>query len=573
MGVPHFFKYLVESYPNIVFNVSNIEEIDHLCFDTNGLIHPCAAKIKKNNNNDISKNDLEEKIINEVVKYMKFLITKTNPQKSVYVSIDGPAPRAKMHQQRSRRFKSAAITDFTKDLQNQFNITSSSAEWDTNAITPGTEFMDKLNKKLVIELKRFKQEFNIEFILSDSNVPCEGEHKIINYIRKSKLDEDDSIAIYGLDADLIFLSLVLNRPNMLLLREHMLMKGKGNNSNNILFREYDEIEYDYLSIDILKKYFHQEVNTNTDTNYNVDNLINDFIFICFLIGNDFLPNMNCIEIGYGGLDKLLEYYYELLKTEKQHLVLNKKINIHFLKNLFKKLSENEKYLFSFNFQQRKKKYHKFQYKPDENLSEKENQLKENLHNFECVTKKQYDNIKLGIENYQSRFYNHYFHIDTENNEEFNFHINELCNDYLKSLFWNFEYYFVGVKDFEWFYPHPKTPLAADIYNFMIKNNELDYKFTKTNPPKPSTQLLMVLPPQSSGLLPKNYQNLMKIEKSPIIQYYPSVFCYDMINKKFLHECYPYLPIIDYHYLQSVLSSVKLTKDEQTRNTFHKDLII
>ena len=122
---------------------------------------------------------------------------------------------------------------------------------------------------------------------------------------------------------------------MVLLREHMLMKGKGN-SNNILCKEYDEMEYDYLSIDILKKYFHHEVSENTDTNYNVDNLVNDFIFLCFLIGNDFLPNMNCIEIGLGGLDKLLEIYYDLLKVEKEHLVLNKKINVHFLRKVYSK---------------------------------------------------------------------------------------------------------------------------------------------------------------------------------------------------------------------------------------------
>lgn len=571
MGVPHFFKYLVESYPNIVFDVSKIDEIDHLCFDTNGLIHPCAAKVKKNNEN-ISKNVLEEKIINEVIKYMRFLIKKTNVQKSVYVSIDGPAPRAKMHQQRSRRFKSAAIADVTKEAQNELQIKTSGTEWDTNAITPGTEFMNKLVNNLNIELKKIKKDFGIEIIFSDSNVPCEGEHKIINHIRKSKIDEDDSIAIYGLDADLIFLSLVLNRKNMVLLREHMLMKGKGN-SNNILCKEYDEMEYDYLSVDILKKYFHHEVSENTDTNYNVDNLVNDFIFLCFLIGNDFLPNMNCIEIGLGGLDKLLEIYYDLLKVEKEHLVLNKKINVHFLKSIFKKLSENEKHLFSHNFQQRKKKHYRMQYKHDPNLSEKENQLKEILHDFECVTKKQHDVIKLGIENYQYRFYNHYFHIDTTNSEEYNYHVNELCDDYLKSLFWNFEYYFIGVKDFEWFYPHPKTPLAFDIHNYMLRNNNLEYNFPKTNPPKPNTQLLMVLPPQSYNLLPKNYQNLMKSEKSPVIQYYPNMFCYDMINKKFLHECYAFLPVINYKYLLSVLTNVRLSKEEQSRNSFHKDLII
>jgi 5'-3' exoribonuclease 2 len=572
MGVPHFFKYLIENYPNIVFDVDDLEEVDHLFFDTNCLIHPCCHKIiREYEEKNISNANLENKMINEVLNYMKFLVELTKPQKSIYISIDGPAPRAKMHQQRSRRFRSAMVNKRTQDLRNELDM-EKKINWDTNAITPGTQFMDKLTDTLKIKLKEWKVEKDINIILSDSYVPSEGEHKILDYIRKSKIPEEENCIIYGLDADLIFLSMVTNRPNMYLLRERMIMKNKGQ-SNNILAKEFKDIGFDYLSIDILKTYFHKDVNMRTDTNYNVNNLINDFIFLCFLIGNDFLPNINCIEIGLDGLNMLLKIYYELLKTEESHLVKNKRINFKFLKHLFKKISENETYLFKANFNLRKKKFFTLKYRYNDELSVKENKVKEEIHNLEYVNRKERDNIRLGTENYQSRFYKHYFYIDTNNIDEYEHHINEICHDYLKSLYWNFEYYFVGLKDFEWFYPYPKTPFTSDIYNYMMDKPDLEFEFMKTNPPRPMTQLLMVLPPQSSHLLPNNYQLLMKNENSNIIQYYPTYFKSDMINKRYLHECYPYLPLIDYKHVLSVLENIKLNKTDGSRNIFRKDVMI
>jgi 5'-3' exonuclease len=565
MGVPHFFKTLCDNYPNIIFDSNEMkDEINHLCFDTNGLIHPCASKITKQNIN-ISKSILEDKIIKEVVKYMDFIINLAKPTKSVYVAIDGSPPHAKIFTQRSRRFKSAYANDLTAKTRSELGMEQLTT-WDTNAITPGTEFMEKLSVTLKQELKKYTVDFDV--ILSDSNVPMEGEHKILNYIKTSKFDEKDSIAIFGLDADLIFLSMVLNRPKMFLLREHMLMKNKG--SNTIVDKEYYEVEYDYLSIDILKTYFHQEVNSMTNTNYNMDNLINDFIFLCFLIGNDFLPNMNCIEIGLDGLDKLLKIYYGLLMTESKHLIVNNSINVSFLKNLFKSLSMKEDSLFKANFEIRKRKHHRYAYRYDDTLTTKENKLKEVLHEHDCVTRKQKDIIKFNENGYRTRFYEHYFNIDTNNDGEFKFHLNEICDDYLKSLFWNFEYYFVGIKDYQHFYPHPKTPLASDIYQYMSRTKDLGYTFKKTPPPKPFVQLLMVLPQQSSHLLPKKYQHLMK---SDIMQYYPVEYRYDMINKRFLHECYAYLPIIDYERILEVTKKIKLPKNESSRNTFGKDIKI
>ena len=97
MGVPHFFKYLIDKYPNILCLLDQVERIDHLFFDTNCLIHPCCAKVSKEyGDKNLSNNELENKMLEEITKYIIHIINLVSPQKTIYISIDGPAPRAKM---------------------------------------------------------------------------------------------------------------------------------------------------------------------------------------------------------------------------------------------------------------------------------------------------------------------------------------------------------------------------------------------------------------------------------------------------------------------------------------------
>ena len=97
------------------------------------------------------------------------------------IAIDGPAPRTKMEQQRQRRLKSSQEKKI----------------WDTNQITPGTEFMNNLSIYLNQECKKL----SVKYIISDSNERGEGEHKIMHYI--DTLHSDKISVIYGLDADLM----------------------------------------------------------------------------------------------------------------------------------------------------------------------------------------------------------------------------------------------------------------------------------------------------------------------------------------------------------------------------------
>ena len=74
-----------------------------------------------------------------ILEKIKECIKLTGVTDIIYIAIDGPAPRMKMEQQRQRRLKSSKEKKI----------------WDTNQITPGTPFMERLNNFLEKEMKKF----------------------------------------------------------------------------------------------------------------------------------------------------------------------------------------------------------------------------------------------------------------------------------------------------------------------------------------------------------------------------------------------------------------------------------
>jgi 5'-3' exoribonuclease 1 len=141
----------------------------------------------------------------------------------------GVAPRAKMNQQRQRRYRSAAEAESLKQsmIKKGDFIPDDKDIFDSNAISPGTEFMAKLSEHLkYLVQKKMETDLkwrNCKVILSGHDVPGEGEHKIMEFVRGRKsqpnYNPNEVHCLYGLDADLIMLGLSVHEPHFILLRE------------------------------------------------------------------------------------------------------------------------------------------------------------------------------------------------------------------------------------------------------------------------------------------------------------------------------------------------------------------
>lgn len=100
-----------------------------------GIIHNCSH----NNSEDVHKRIREEDIFVNIFAYIEHLFSKIKPRKTFFMAIDGVAPRAKMNQQRSRRFRTAKEA---QDLRDQAVAKGeelpAEPPFDSNCITPGS---------------------------------------------------------------------------------------------------------------------------------------------------------------------------------------------------------------------------------------------------------------------------------------------------------------------------------------------------------------------------------------------------------------------------------------------------
>ena len=197
MGIPLYFKTLSSNYPETIIDdlpsiLNNPLKQNYLFFDLNCAIHPCCRNIMKEfNSKNVGKEQLEKRMFTEIIDFIKSILELVQPS-LVFIAIDGVAPFAKMAQQRDRRYKSVLTTTMDEQIRNEMGMDIPNY-WDTNAISPGTEFMNKLYEKIKAELseKKLNDSKNTvkKIIFSSANDPGEGEHKILKYIREHCLTD------------------------------------------------------------------------------------------------------------------------------------------------------------------------------------------------------------------------------------------------------------------------------------------------------------------------------------------------------------------------------------------------
>lgn len=349
MGVPKFFRWLSERYPSISMLIaeSRIPEFDSLYLDMNGIIHNCTHS----DSDSPTFRMTEDQMFIAIFNYIEHLFGKIKPKKLFYMAVDGVAPRAKMNQQRARRFRTALDAENAKEKAVQQGLEMPKEDaFDSNCITPGTEFMQKLTKQLKYFInKKISEDTDwqgVEIVLSGHEVPGEGEHKIMEYIRCSKAQPDYESnvrhCLYGLDADLIMLGLLSHDPHFCLLREEVTFGRQVSKKP----KELEHQNFYLLHLSVVREYLElefQELEQEgvLDFPFDMERVIDDFILMAFFVGNDFLPNLPNLHINEGALALMFKLYKEVLPKMGGYINEQGVINVQRLGMLVTALSAVE----------------------------------------------------------------------------------------------------------------------------------------------------------------------------------------------------------------------------------------
>ena len=510
MGIPAYFSQIIKNYPNIFVELNNIDFIiDNLYLDSNGIIYDSINFCKDSND---FENSLCIKVCEQITNYINLF----KPKKKIIIAFDGVPPVAKLEQQRNRRYKTWYINN---------HLLEKECNWDTSSITPGTEFMKKLSLKINSYFK-YKYE-NIEVLIYDSYVKGEGEHKIFQYIRNNKsYHKTSNSLIYGLDADLIMLSLIHLKisTNIFLYRE------TPHYAQNIHSKM--SIDKNYL-IDIYE--LAKGINLKLSGNEMID-CIDDYIFICFFLGNDFMPHFPHLNIRTNGIDILIDFYKQFKKGK---IILDNKINWKSLKNIIKELAKFEQKLFIEEHDKRNKL---------SNNLKKKNLEGEMLIQSKPIFERSIENfINPNEEFWQNRYYSELFKIDIDEVRK-----QQICINYLEGLEWNYKYYTEDCFDWFWNYKYNYPPLLQDLYQFIPDFETQFIEEPNYNVIKPITQLAYVLPRNSLNLLPINLFKKL-IEKKP--NWYTLDINLEWSYCRYLWECHVILPEINIFELNKLIDSI------------------
>lgn len=484
MGIPSYFSYIVKNHPNIIQKfIKNSMNVHNLYLDCNSIIYDVYHKIDFNQHIGI----ITSHIINQVISKIEEYISIIQPSSTVIIAFDGVAPVAKLDQQKTRRYISWYQNQISQTIYNK----NTNDPWNTAAITPGTKFMSELNQTVT---KYFNA--NIcnkldvaNIIVSGSNHIGEGEHKLFQYIRSHpEKHSTETTVIYGLDADLIMLSInhLPVSPNIYLFREtpHFIQSIDSSLEPNSNY---------YLDIPALTNALTLYMNNGEPLETEQQkNKVYDYIFLCFFLGNDFLPHFPAVNIRTGGVDKMLNAYKAAIGNSPYNLTDGKTIFWGNVRKVVQELANLEEEYFI--------KEHRMR-------NNKEKQLipcttpDEKFRKFELTP--MYDRkmeyfINPLKPHWQTRYYKGLFGMNynqTNNLKE------QVSINYLEGLEWTMKYYTTGCPDWRWSYKYHYPPLLQDLIRHIPVFDTEFVLQQQINPVSELVQLCYVLPRSSLNLLP------------------------------------------------------------------------
>ena len=591
MGVAGLLRTVLEKYPNVISPAPNPNiTVHYLYLDFNSFIynavHAFPANVFYDFSNEKETQKFEKRLVEIVIDQTLKLVNKVvQPKKLVYIAIDGPPPLAKMMHQRERRYKKPLIERLIRENDPSQIIEGKS--YDLNRITPGTYMMNLLNEefKKTIAKKKFN---NVAVVFDGSNIPGEAEHKYLKIMDELLDDPKENHVIFSADGDVIFLSLKYPKKNI------FIMQGVAN--SHALSQFYPEKqEYAYLDVkklgdsyfniyglsqmggriktqsekDLLKilmKDTECGLNNGNTVKEDKNRFLIDFVFLSFLEGNDFVKPIYFIKFNQDRMRTPLGIYkfQRKISNDNNYRLIGKdfKINQTFLLAIFRRLGNIENERFQDIKNQIEKKISKKNNKKNNSFEDKPFTNQNHLLHSEYV--KQFDELFNKTNNFKENYYQYFFGN--------NYNINNICQNYLKTLLFNLNYYFGIQTSWNYCYPYLASPLPSDIADYL-QNNPGFFQKTKLEdgkPVHPFVLLAFVLPPQSmtKGTIPEKYRDIL-LKDYP--EYFPEKYELKLLQpggKLIYAEPHLESPPIDI--LEETLSKIKLTKEQKERNILEEN---
>jgi hypothetical protein len=499
MGIPFFQIIVTRRFAQVILHRVP-QYVSSLNLDFNSIIHACAALVYAYGDAATDERRayvatadpkaLELELFEAVLQTVFNLISHIQPREVLTIAIDGTAPLAKIQQQRQRRYRAA--------LEGR-----SGQIFDSNSITPGTDFMQRLDAFLRQRLVANQFLMPPKVIYSSHLVPGEGEGKIVDLIRAGEIIGDGAHIFYGLDADLFMLAMISPINNIFLVREDIT---------------------DVVQIDNLKTALQDRLGTET--------AVRDFVFMMFLVGNDFLPHSPSFGEILFAVDTMIECYRRASQPlTRQRDDGSYELNWPGILAFFQQLALMEPELLE------REAGRQVTY-PSHLLQESITMIQQP----DGPTLRQ-----LNYDMFRGAWYTNALgpHGETQILEQLTGgpvfdvttdRIVEMIENYFTGLAWVFSYYTNGLAsvNVNYNYRYQHSPLFRDMASVLeqllatgsMEITTAEYLATPEQVAfNPVHQLLAVLPPKSRHLLPKEVRFLMDPD-SPILDLFPLTFTID-----------------------------------------------
>jgi len=547
MGIPSYFSHFVREHRQIIKSIQSAAiPIHNLYLDCNGFIYDAVNSDRTNKNEDL----LIKFVCDKLIYYINLL----KPSQRVFIAFDGVAPVAKLNQQRKRRYLSWYQAKIMRDYD---TVTAGKQvakdnTWNTAAITPGTPFMAKLATAIKARFAKPAEFGLVQLKISCADEEGEGEHKLFEYIRAyADYHKDTHTVIYGLDADLIMLTLnhlpICN--HLYLFRETPeFIKSIDNTLNP---NELYVLDIPALGQRIIADFTLAGAGASVAFATTGYDKIHDYIFLFFLLGNDFLPHFPALNIRTQGINLLVNAYKHVLNAKGLLLTTNGRIVWKHFRLLVDYLQKNEFTYLQQEYALRNKQSMSLQ-KRVINHETPRKEFEYNIQNLPMTDRatEQYINPReLGWEN---RYYQCLFGGEMQQNEvqQMEMQKKEICLNYLAGLEWTYKYYRTGCIDWQWTYKTDYPPLLADLIKYIPY---FETEFLSPKPAKPVrdiVQLSYVLPKQSLDLLPPKTKALL-LKKKP--EWYVDDCEFQWAFCKYFWEAHVKLPEIDIVELEKIIN--------------------